>query len=471
MPALAGLAPPPRTGPVPLPPLLGAGKGVRDAFGLPNTRGSQNFAVHWGNSGSFSNNQVQNLLDSFEHAWSVYVGEMDHATPYGTESVRFNVYISDSGDGAPSSLGAGGYYWFDDEGWPMIVISRDVLFDNQYAAQVSHHEFYHAIQGATERFAYSGISAWFTEATAEWGAYAVDYNNPYNGEFLFAYGLLNEYPLPFFDYPDTGALQEYYQYGAFLFPVFVSELGGWQLIRDTWMDTGAEPDPLEVLRARMADDGLDLDEVWLDHTAHNAVWDYTLGAGFKEQVNDYKDIFGIDPIMATFSGEGTGGTEEVTERAPGHYGYNVIRLRSPDPGDLTITIDGNRGDEGSRVGFGARLIQDFGEDTYTYHDVPFDGRRASFVLEGVGEEDRIWLVVGAWAKEYNSLWAEERFTYSYSMEIVEAEPEPTETVFSTEDGTSEQPSSSCGCRSGSPVAAMLWAPLLLLLRRRRPARW
>lgn len=471
MPAFEGLVPPPRGGPAMVPPLPGGTKGVRDTFNLPNTELSQNFAVHWGNSGSFSAASVNNLLDAFENSWSVYVGQMDHTTPYGSNNFRFNVYISDSGNGAPSGLGAGGYYWYDYEGWPMVVINRDVLFDDRYAAQVSHHEFYHAIQGATERFAYSGISAWFTEATAEWGAYQADYSNPYNGEFLFAYALLNEYPLAFFDYPDTGALQEYYQYGAFLFPVFVSDLGGWELIRDTWMDTGFEGDPLEVLRARMEDAGLDLDEVWLDHSAHNAVWDYgDLGDGFKDHVDSYGDIFNIDPILATFSGAGTGGTEEVRrQRAPGHYGYNVIRLRDPDAGDLTVTIDGDRGDEGSRTGFGARLIQDFGGDEYTYHEVPFDGRQAEFTLEGVGEEARIWLVVGAWAKEYNNLWDEERFTYTYSLEITEAEPDPTPTTPDTEGGSSEQPLSGCGCRSTGPTGA-LWAPLLLLIGRRRLTR-
>ena len=43
-----------------------------------------------------------------------------------------NVYIGDTGGDIPSSYGAGGYYTIDGEGYPMMVIAKDILNDYEY---------------------------------------------------------------------------------------------------------------------------------------------------------------------------------------------------------------------------------------------------------------------------------------------------------------------------------------------------
>jgi len=435
---------------------------VRDFYNTPNHDTSTNFAVHWGHSGSVSNNDIDDLLVSFELAWSDQLDRMGHTAPGGTDTHRFNVYIGDTGNGAPPGFGSGGYYSPDDEGWPMIVVSANTLSDSTFADHTAVHEFYHAVQGATDRYRYDGISAWYWESTAEWAAIQADPFNPVNGPFLYGYALLPAEPVNFFRYPD-GTLEGYYQYGSFIFPLYLSNELGWEIIRDTWEDPGNNGDPFEVMRGLIADGGGDIDEMWLDHIARNTVWDYDAGATYEANVEAYSNFFTEDPILEKWTGPGTTELVEVKGPAPKRYGSNAIRLRNPDSGTLTVRVEGEKkGTEQSPSRFGARVVQHWKNGDVAYHAVPFEGKTGELVLEGVGDERDIWLVVGAWTPDATMFWEDEKFRYAYSISVGEPEP-TTETDTDTEpqlESEGEEPAVGCGCQSrpGGPVG-----PLLLLL--------
>ncbi|MBX2796081.1 MAG: hypothetical protein KTR31_00390 [Myxococcales bacterium] len=457
----------------------GGDKLLRDAYGVPNLATSENFAVRWGNAGGITEADAQDLLDAFETAWATQLEGLDHSAPYGTGTYRFNVYIGDTGSGAPSAYGAGGYYWVDTEGWPMNVVSLHSMGDPNSLQHVASHEFYHAIQGATARFAYDGIAAWYTEATAEWAAIRTVPDNPFLAPFLFAYGNLPEYPLTYFRYPTHGTVEELYQYGAVVFPLYVADLVGDDVIRDTWEDDGFDADPLEVLRAHLADDGYDLDEIFLDHIAANAVWDYAPYSGqFADNVENFGSHFGLDPVLARYSRDGTG--DEIRRAradAPRRYGYNLVQLADPDTGTLTVSVQGSKtGSEGSPAQYGARVVRTYADGSVEYHDVDFVDVTGELVLDDVGAEDEIWLVVGAWTETaLDDRWESERFEYDYALTIEApkepVDPDPTETDETDETPATplpEQPTSvACGCSNGG-AGTMAWlVPLLLVIRRRR----
>ena len=90
-----------------------------------NSLSSDNFIVRWGSG--VSQAEAQELLDAFELAWQVEILEMGYLQPVATDQYLFNVYIGDSGGGAPSSYGAAGYFTVDDDGYPMIVIAGEIL--------------------------------------------------------------------------------------------------------------------------------------------------------------------------------------------------------------------------------------------------------------------------------------------------------------------------------------------------------
>ena len=89
------------------------GLGERDAFGVPNVQTSAHFALRWGNADPPDQASRDRLLDAFELGWDVQLEQMGHTRPYGTGEYYFNVYVGDSGSGAPPGAGAGGYYTTD----------------------------------------------------------------------------------------------------------------------------------------------------------------------------------------------------------------------------------------------------------------------------------------------------------------------------------------------------------------------
>ncbi len=451
-------------------PALPGNKGLRDPFAVPNAEVSDNFVIRWGNRAFVGIDDLDRLLQSFELAWEVQVNQMGHTQPYGTQAYRFNVYIGDSGDGAPPGYGTGGYYTVDPEGWPMVVISAATLADASFTEHASIHEFYHAIQGATERFVYAGSTAWYTEATAEWAAIETDPENPVNGPFIYAYGLFPDLPLNFFDYPDSGAIEEAYQYGAFVFPTHAAELAGWEVIRDTWTDTGPNPDPLEVLREKLADRGFDLDDVFVDHVARNATWDYEGGNLYASAIDSYGEWFGIDPVLAIHSSDGTGGPREVKGRAPRRYGYNAIELRKPYDGTLDVRVQGEaEGTKGSPARFGARVVVEHLDGAVEYHPVAFDEANLGTAQLEVVEDDLVWLMVGAWTPELvEDRWEDERFQYEYELLVTPpVAPDPYVDEERPVPGSTEIV---CGCATGAGPSAAALLPLLLVGLRRCSSR-
>ena len=67
-------------------------KSQRDSVcGGCNTLSSDNFIVRWGNG--ISQNQAQNVLDSFEYAWNIEINQLNYEIPTAADTYLFNVYI------------------------------------------------------------------------------------------------------------------------------------------------------------------------------------------------------------------------------------------------------------------------------------------------------------------------------------------------------------------------------------------
>ena len=150
--------------------------------------------------------------------------------------------------------------------YPMIVIAKQTVTDQDYMDFTIAHEFFHALQGRTNRYDYDeyGPGAWYWEATANWVESEVYPGSSGNAGFLIGYTFFPHYPVNFFDYPDQGTLQEYHQYGAFIFPQHLTDIeADSTLIRSSWQDTSNENDPMEVLDSYLSSFGTTIEEAWL----------------------------------------------------------------------------------------------------------------------------------------------------------------------------------------------------------------
>lgn len=411
----------PRTEVMPPPP-PGADKKERDAGGpYPNELKGDNFIIKWGDG--VSDGKASHLLGFFEDAWAAEIEDWGQPAPYGTETYLFNVYIGDTGGGTPEGHGAGGYYTRDGENMPMIVIAKNSLENEEYVAVASAHEFYHALQDASgAAYAYDGDSAWYWEATATWASGEVYPDDAYYGMFLYGYALLPQLSINFFDYPDTGTLQEYHQYGAFIFPRYLSELvADRKLIVDSWIDSGSARDPLEALADELAKEGVDLADAFGDFAARNAWWDYLDGEDYADNYDYYYDYYGDEGLVDEVKGADSHGEVEPPEDSlPERFAYNIIDISTPSGSGMVVDFTGaNKGSKGSAADWRITLVQD-DRSGPTYFPLTLEEGAGSMTVESTGGDD-FRLVVAATPEKTSS---GETFSYSYEIRPIEGTGDP-----------------------------------------------
>lgn len=447
-----------------VPPPSGADE--RDVYGVPQAERSEHFVLRYGLGQPSDAEARARLLRAFEDAWTVQIEQLGHSVPVGSPGTLFNVYLGDSGDGAPPSYGAAGYYSVDDEGWPMIVVSVDSLFSPEYADVTAAHEFYHAVQGATGRFDYDvgGPSAWFWEASATWASAMVYPDNDLYASFLFGYALLPHKSLSFFRYPSTGAVEEYYQYGAFIWPLFVSQTTGEpQILVEVWEYPHGRSDPLAAMRDRLAARGLDLDTLWLQHIGRNVIWDYDNGDAYRENIRTasfHPEHANLE--AASLSYQGFEGLRDSPESLPlERYGSHTLVLDRIAEGTYHLVIEGDeRGTFDSPARFGAVAVITSADALPRYQTVDFDGSRGELSLSELDGVDRVSVVVGAFTEELSPFWRDETFGYRYGLTL-----EPPESDDPVDPTESLEPRG-CGCSSGgSGALGLVWLMPGLLLRR------
>jgi len=400
------------------------GKGERDAWGeWPNDAYSENFVVKWGTD-NISSNTINGVLDAFESAWSVQVEERDFQAPVGSKDYRFNVYIAESGQNTLSSHGAAGYFSYDSEGWPLIVLAKASLGAEDGGAGTVVHEFFHAVQDAEETWEYTGLGGWYYEATACWSVPEVLPGDLTYMAFIMGFALLPNYSVNFFDYWDTGAFPEYHQYGAFLFPRYLSEhVMDWRLIRDSWREDNSANDPLKAIEALLQEGGEDLDQVFSDFGAHNAIWDYSDGEHYRYYVDYYAGQFPQWDCRISDSLGRSGDDdwrEANTDCLPQSYGYNLVEIDRPKSGHVSLSFKGEEtGSRATAATWMLQLVRDGGSKP-TYNPVDFEGHEADAVFCDVGEEDALYLVISSHGQRFKE---DETFDYSYKLEIVDSHPE------------------------------------------------
>ncbi len=413
-----------------LPPGLKAGtKEVRDAHpGIPNVVTSENFALKWGSEGEITPEEAGAILEVFEEAWRVEVEVMEHPAPWGTDAYLLNLYIGDTGPEVPSAGAAEGYYYLDDEGWPMIVIAESLAHDaGRLAGTVAAHELYHAIQDGTQRFALTDPDViWYREATAEWITGEVFEDSPYFGSLLFGYAFLPHLALDTYLPPANGDLEEYHAYGAFIWLRFLSEqVADWRLIRDTWLDRSAITDPLEVLVAQLAARDVDATESFLDFAVHNATWDYAHHDLFAANVEHWREVLPAQDLSGVAITEvwGSGSwLRPPNATLPESWGANTILLRPVASGRLTVEVlPDEEGSDGGAGEIRAALVRHHAGGASQAVELSDDGESLSTTTVVAEEDLAVYLVVTVTSSDRQ---AGEVFGYQYRTQVETLDGEP-----------------------------------------------
>lgn len=468
--AIRGLpdsAPPEDRGPVPPPSYPPPeGKATRDPYGVPNVLETENFVGRWGNDGHVGSSDVSQLLEYFEAAWSYEIDGMGMPAPRQTDSWKMNIYVGDTGDGTPGSYGAAGYFYYDPDGYPAIVMNPWVFQDELQAEGTASHEFFHALEDATGSYTdyMNGAGGWYWEACAVWVEGEINPENYYYASFLMGFAYMPFLPLHFFDYADSGAFEELHQYGAFIFPRYLSEVAADQaLVVDSWTLGSARSDPLDVIDSLLEPYGTTTRAVWSDFIAHNAVWDYADQELYTWYMDAYASYYDDESIAEVFSGDGSEDWFEPISQLPQRFGSNTIVLKRPEDGPLRVEFEGDvEGDEGSPAWWTVRVVVSDGGQ-YTYLEVPLEGNVGSLDLQDMGSVDNLYLVVGAVSDDTVD---EEEFPYRARM-WVETDDDPWLDTADTGDEDEQDLKGACGessaCATGPAgiPARLPWGLLLL----------
>ncbi len=437
----------------PTPPAAGflPDKLIRDNYDLPNSTETENFVAWWGDDASVSSHAVDDLLDFFEEGWDHHVGVMELPVPEHADMYKFNVYIGDTGSGAPSVYGNSGYFWYDSSGYPIIVMNLGCLDDDEWGKTTAVHELFHAVQAATDHYGGSNYK-WIWEATASWVEGEVYPESATYASFLFGFAYLPYLPLDFYDYPDTGALTEYYQYGAFIFPRYLSEVAhDWTIVRDVWTEGSYGADPLVIFDGLLQERGDTLLDAFADFNAHNVAWDYQHGSTFEWIVDAYEGYYDNHFIAASYNNDGIDEWQTPTMRLPQRYGVNNYELRYPNNGPLRVELTFDEtGSDGSPATWVATLVRKSSEIVYEPLEI-VDGA-VNHVVDDVSDDVTIWLTVGATSPYLRD---GEEFGYSYRMWV--EEPVDTAPPEDTGDGGEGEEPKTCGCAAGhaAPLSASL----------------
>lgn len=462
--------------PRPLPPPPGGTeKGLREAIdGVDQVRVSENFALKWGAEGGVDEATAAALLEALEQSWQVQMVELEHPGPYGSDDWRVNVYVEDTGlrwtrGGTSFELsgsGAAGYFYSDPEGHPMLVMSTFSLQEPAYAGSVAAHELYHAVQAGLGAYGYGGQGAWYWEATASWMAGEVFPEVSSYADFLFGFALLPWLGLDFFDYPDTGALQEFHQYGAFIFPRHVSEhLGGAERIRDTWVQPDEGGDPIAALERELGELGTSVGTELAEMAVSLAMGDYEDGAVYLANIEGYAAWFPEGAfLVADLQGAQLGEELRVEDGwLPRAYGYNLLRLRpGAETRSLRVQVEAE-GSRGSSASWSATLGWR-GEGAQGREPVSFVEGEAWVELPAAATEAWLALVPVTASRVEGEV-------FGWSLRALDEEDDGAPGEDSgTPDRPDDREAAACGCASSRAGAAGPWlitAALAVLRSRRR----
>ncbi len=422
-------------------------KEIQDSYGLPNRAETDNFIAWWGDGASVSSHDVDDMLDYFEEGWDHEVDVMELPGPETSDTHKINIYVGDSGSGAPSAYGNAGYFYYDSYGYPMIVMALGNLGDEDSCMNTAVHELFHAVQAATDH--YEGTAhRWIWESTAVWVENEVYPESGGYAAFLFGFAYMPWLPLDFYDYPDEGVQTEYHQYGSFIFPRYLSEIAAdWTIVRDVWTRGSGGADPLEVWDTLLQERDLNLLDAWADFNAHNVGWDYEDGDLYEAWLDSYDGWYDNWWIADTYNNAGTQDWHSPTQRLPERYGVNNLELRYPNDGALHVELDlDSEGSSGSPATWVVTLVRKGIEFRYEPLEV-VDGQ-VRHVVDDVSDDMILWITVGATCPN----WIDgENFGYSYRYWV----ETPEDTAPPEDTGTPPEDPGGCGCAGGAEVPASI----------------
>lgn len=416
---------------------------------------TDNFAIWWGEDPAFSTTHIEALGVNFEKVWSVEIEQLMYPHPEYADTHKMNVFIGDTDSALPSAEGNAGFFWYDGEGKPMMVLSKEIIAIPDSAKLTAAHEFFHAVQSAVNTYRFEGPAMWYMEATANWILEEVFPDDGGYSNTLYSVAMRPEVSLNHFGDYLTEGVEADHHYGAFIFATYLSEhAGGPELIRETFVQAPLGGDPLLVIADLLEERGSDMHQGHLDYALHNATWDYRFETDYELSIADSAGMGETHRVSGQIDGLSDDWVDEIPY-PPQTYGANYWRLTDL-PGRFMVEFEGAVDAKWS-VG----IAQQSGE-AHAREIVFFAQESGSKTIEEWTDPVQGWLVVSAIAGE-----TDDGLGYSYRFRI--ATP-VTETILENEEDEETNDLWSMGCQAFDAKSSLPFFGLIWFLRRPWPTR-
>ena len=403
----------------------------------PNAYRTEHFNIRWGETGDVTQSNVERLGQHLEESWDVEVGEYDYPAPSYTDEYLMDIYVGNTGGGAPSISFQGAYttVYQNSPYMAYIVIHPDILTYAGASEEISAHEFFHTLQfgiALSHGFYCYTISTddqWLWEATAVW---AEDIVYPDNNSYV---SFLNVYV----DEPEEALHSQvdfYYQYSRVLFFKYMSEYqGGPESVHEIW--TACDPSgTLTAIDDYLSEQDTSLRAAFVDFMNRNARMDYDDGDLYDDVtiVNSHSSY----PVTVTDIDDGD---------RPRYLGANFIEFE-PDGSmneTLVLQFNGNDSANSSTVTWGLGLVMVKPDGDYESGRVSLeDGNQAKVTIEGFGSDYRKVYMIPSVIKWGSAAGTYKGVNYQYAADLTTSGDDDDSGDDDSGDDDDDDSSGGCG---------------------------
>ncbi len=323
---------------------------------------------------------------NLEAAWAFIVGSEGYPAPTNTNEYLLDIYLGNTGDGAPDINFLGAYTTMYETSPYMsyIVIHPDIISFNPVSQEIAAHEFFHTIQFGivfqSPGFCFSGQDDfWWWEATSMWMEDVV-------------YPDLNYYASAIDGYAEAPHLSLYDSsfmlvYSRVIFAKYLSEnRGGNKAIHSIWTTcspSGVQEGIDSYLREEQ---DWNLDYAYEEFVIKNTVMDYQEGYLYPDVVlYDLHDEFPV--LVETINAKDRPrdlGASFIVFQSPGPLTGKALRLafdgedesvRQDVQWSVMLTLVSRNGYEPSRIKLdeknrGEALVKGFGDSIIAVYMIP-----------------------------------------------------------------------------------------------------
>ncbi len=368
-----------------------------DAVNTPNVHYTEHFAIRWGDNFSFNSGELERLEQIAENVWAVEVVEMGYTAPWNSDTYYTDIYVANSGNGAPEIDFQGAYTTLynntvGQDNMSYMVFWDEIFHYESSTKDIFSHEFFHVCQfqialAGCYGHMFCDNCTWAVEGSAVWAEDEVYDEVDNYMQYVWMYMFEPEITL----FSGHG----YDPYNRVIFFKYISEnFGGRDALFSIWNE--CHTTITHSVEGYLSDQGITIEEAFKEFAIKNLFSDYEEGDSYTTP-NIFRRISNY-PLNDFYE---SGSIPEV-------FGSNYVLFKPGDSADdrLNVRIEGEEDFWDNPVDWDMTFIKMRTDGSYELEEMGQSekGATGQISFTGFGQEwSKIYAVINPLCDErYNS---------------------------------------------------------------------